>query len=421
MLIDELYSNYLNSNCKVYTDTRKPIEGALFFALKGPGFNGNEFANIALSQGASFAVVDEELISQSSKTIKVDNVLKTLQRLASFHRDNCKAKIFAIGGSNGKTTTKELLKKVLESDYHVHATPGNYNNHIGLPLTILSMPIETEIALLELGTNQKGDIEELCGICKPDFGLITNIGKEHLEGFGDIEAIAKEESYLYEFINKNGGQAFINMDDFWLSNMSKRFKNYVGYSVSDFEIKKLAPSIEALSKTKTEFKSHLAGIHNVSNIAATRAVGISFGIEEHKISEAISSYISNNMRSEWKQTENNLIFLDAYNANPSSMEAAIKTIIEIESEHKIAILGDMFELGNHASEEHKNILKYALNAGFDKVITVGKEFYKHTDNEYRFEIIEDLIVFLQNNKFTDNVILVKGSRGMKLEQVVPYL
>ncbi|MBX2985511.1 MAG: UDP-N-acetylmuramoyl-tripeptide--D-alanyl-D-alanine ligase [Bacteroidia bacterium] len=419
--MDLLYSYYLDSHFQVYTDTRKPIEGALFFALKGPGFNGNKFLRQALEQGASWVVGDEHPDFESDKVILVEDVLTTLQNLALYHRHQCKAKVLGIGGSNGKTTTKELLKKVLETQYKMHATPGNFNNHIGVPLTLLSMPVDTEIVLVELGTNQKGDIEQLCNICHPDCGLITNIGKEHLEGFGSIEAVAHEESYLYQYLVRHDGTAFVNHDDTWLASMSKRLKNKVEYSITDLTHEQLAPEIIAKSKTDISFKSHLAGLHNLVNMAAARAVGLYFGINELKIAEAIASYKPGNMRSEWRKTDKNLIFLDAYNANPSSMEVAIHTLQSVKADKKIAILGDMFELGDFAPSEHQSIFEMAQKAGFDKVITVGKEFCKVNHTADSFENTADLIEYFRNNQVCGNTILVKGSRGMKLEELLPYL
>jgi UDP-N-acetylmuramoyl-tripeptide--D-alanyl-D-alanine ligase len=421
MSIAELYQIYINANYSVYTDTRKPILGAVFFALQGKGFNGNLYAKAALSQGASYAIVDEDVDSDNPKIIKVSNVLHVLQELATYHRKNCNAKILAIGGSNGKTTTKELISLVLSKKYKIHATPGNYNNHIGLPLTLLSMPTDTEIAITELGTNQQGDIAELCKISQPDLGLITNIGKEHLEGFGNIEAIAHEESHLFNHLFKNNGFAFVNEDDPWLANMSKRLKHKLGFSVGDFIIHKTAPKIHLETLTGRTFTSLLAGLHNVSNLSAARAVGMHFGVDEFDIASAIASYKPENMRSQWIQKEHNLIFLDAYNANPSSMEAALKTLATMPNKPKSVILGDMFELGSHSVAEHQNILELAKQLGFEKIITVGDFFSKVNHHPESFEKTDDLKDYLQNTPIKNHTILVKGSRGMKLEDVLPYL
>ncbi|MCK9481196.1 MAG: UDP-N-acetylmuramoyl-tripeptide--D-alanyl-D-alanine ligase [Bacteroidia bacterium] len=419
--MNKLYSIYLDANGSIYTDTRKPQPGAIFFALKGAGFNGNKFLKQAIEQGASYVVGDEHPDFISEKVIIVDDVLTTLQNLASFHRNHCKTKIIGIGGSNGKTTTKELLKRVLSVKYKVHATPGNFNNHIGLPLTLLSMPVDTEIALLELGTNQKGDIEQLCNICQPDFGLITNVGKEHLEGFGSVEAVAHEESHLYNFLLMHGGTAFVNVDDSWLGNMSKRLSNKVDYSINDFTAEQLAPQIKANSNSNIVYDANLAGKHNLSNIAAARAVGLFFGIAEAEIATAIASYKPDNMRSEWRQTGRNLIFLDAYNANPSSMEMAIHTLQTVQADKKIAILGDMFELGDFALSEHSAVLQLAQHAGFDMVITVGEVFAKVHSSPTSFLDVKSLISFLEQNKISGYTVLLKGSRGMKLETLIPHL
>jgi UDP-N-acetylmuramoyl-tripeptide--D-alanyl-D-alanine ligase len=420
MEIAELYELYKLSNYKVYTDTRKPIKGAMFFALQGKGFNGNLFASKAIEQGASFVVVDQMIDSLPiEKTVFCNNVLKTLQELANFYRKKSSAKILAIGGSNGKTTSKELLYKVLSSKFKTHATPGNFNNHIGLPLTLLSMPLDTEIAIVEFGTNQLGDISELCQIAEPDFGVITNIGKEHLEGFGSEEAIAKEESSLFDYLLKKNGVPFINQDDKWLFSMSKRFLDFRYFSVSDFIVESSVPQIKLKTMTNVTFNSQLAGIHNVSNIALARAIGIYFGIEESIISSSIASYSPSNMRSQWIHHKDNLIYMDAYNANPSSMEAALNVLKDLPNDKtKIAILGDMFELGDYSYTEHKSIYDMARGLNIDVIYTVGKEFSKVNLSKNSFEETVDLKNHIEKNNLQNSYILLKGSRGMKLEEVL---
>jgi len=420
MEIAELYELYKLSNYKVYTDTRNPIKGAMFFALQGKGFNGNLFASKAIEQGASFVVVDQMIDSLPiEKTVFCSNVLKTLQDLANFYRKNSSAKILAIGGSNGKTTSKELLYKVLSSNFKAHATPGNFNNHIGLPLTLLSMPLDTEIAIVEFGTNQLGDISELCQIAEPDFGVITNIGKEHLEGFGSEEAIAKEESSLFDYILKKNGVLFINQDDKWLFSMSKRFQDFRSFAISDFIVESSVPEIKLKTMTNVSFNSQLAGIHNISNIALARAIGIYFGIEESIISSSIASYSPSNMRSQWIRHNDNLIYMDAYNANPSSMEAALNVLKELPNDKtKIAILGDMFELGEYSYTEHKSIYEMAKRLNIDIIYTVGKEFSKVNFSKNSFEETVDLKNHFEKNNLQNSYILLKGSRGMKLEEVL---
>jgi UDP-N-acetylmuramoyl-tripeptide--D-alanyl-D-alanine ligase len=421
MELNNLYQLYLACGQRVFTDTRKIIEGGIFFALKGSGFNGNTFAQFALENGASYVVVDEKTTSFPDKTIYVDSVIETLQSLASHHRNQSKALFLAIGGSNGKTTTKELLQRVVSTKYKVHATPGNFNNHIGLPLTLLSMPLETDVCLLELGTNQPGDIALLCSICNPSAGILTNIGKEHLEGFGSIDAVALEESHLYDHLLKNKGVVFINNDDPWLHSMSSRFTNPIVFSILDFIVKQVVPTIALDSMEGVQYYSPLSGLHNVSNIAAVRSIGLYLGIDEQQIAHAISSYRPDNMRSEWRQTEDNLVFLDAYNANPSSMIAAIDTIKAYKDRPKIAILGDMFELGSHAKTEHEAVFQYAINAGFEKVITVGENFAGVNLSDTGFEKIEDLKKEWDHTPLKGYVVLVKASRGMKLEELMSYL
>jgi UDP-N-acetylmuramoyl-tripeptide--D-alanyl-D-alanine ligase len=420
MEIAKLYELYKLSNYKVYTDTRTPIKGALFFALQGKGFNGNLFASRAIEQGASFVIVDQKIDSlPAEKTILCENVLKTLQDLANFYRKNSSAKIVAIGGSNGKTTSKELLNKVLSAKFKTHATPGNYNNHIGLPLTLLSMPRDTEIAIVEFGTNQKGDISELCHIAEPDFGVITNIGKEHLEGFGSEEAIAKEESSLFDFLLKMKGVPFINQDDKWLCSMSKRFLDFRFFSVSDFIVESSVPQIKLKSMSNVSYMSQLAGIHNISNIALARAIGVYFGVEENIISDSIANYSPTNMRSQWINHKENLIYMDAYNANPSSMEAALLVLKDLPNDKtKIAILGDMFELGDYSFTEHKSIYEMAKGLSIDKIFTVGKEFSKVNFSNTSFEETIDLKNYIEKNHIHNAYILLKGSRGMKLEEVL---
>lgn len=422
MSIDNLYAIFIKLEQRLYTDTRQPIHNALFFALKGPGFNGNKFAKQALDQGAAYVVIDEEVEDcPTSQIIVVENVLHVLQQLASFHRQQSKSKVLAIGGSNGKTTTKELLKLVLEYTYKVHATKGNFNNHIGLPLTLLQMPVDTEVVLLELGTNQTGDIAELCAICDPDMGLITNIGKEHLQGFGSIEGVAKEESVLFDYLIKKNGVCFINQDDVWLMSMSKRVKHAAPYSVGDFVVLSLAPHIKATSMNGQTFSSELAGKHNLINMAAARRVGLFFGIPEIAIANALASYKPDNMRSQWIKTDNNLVFLDAYNANPSSMELALLTMAELLPQPVVVILGDMFELGSHDVQEHKAILAIANSYDFKMIITVGNVFSKVNHHRFSFETLEDLLLHLLHNPINNTTILLKGSRGMKLEKLLEAL
>lgn len=423
MTIRELHRIFLEQNQLLYTDTRKPVEGGLFFALKGPGFNGNHFAAKALEQGASFVVCDEKVQdADPSKVLYVPNVLECLQHVARFHRDFCESTtILAVGGSNGKTTTKELLHHVLSTTYRVHSTPGNQNNHIGVPLTLLGIKPQTQIAVVELGTNQPGDIELLCSICNPNLALVTNIGKEHLEGFGTVEAIAHEESVLYQYILKNGGHAFFNADDPWIHSMSKRFVNKTMYSLQDYNVLKKVPSIVVQDVNGNTLSSHLAGLHNISNMAAAIAVAQHMQVPIERCIEAIASYVPSHFRSEWIQTKENLLFFDAYNANPTSMKLALETLAELNKPNKWAILGDMFELGQEAASEHQHIVALAQSLGYDKVITVGKHFSDIHHSNLSFETLDDLKKYLKKAPPKGCTLLIKASRGMKMEELIDYL
>jgi UDP-N-acetylmuramoyl-tripeptide--D-alanyl-D-alanine ligase len=418
--INSLYEKFIQCQQRVFTDTRKFETDSIFFALKGGNFNGNLFAKEAIEHGALYAVVDE-MTEQNERFILVDDVLKTLQSLARHHRERLSAKVIAIGGSNGKTTTKELLKLVLAKKYNTFSTDGNFNNHIGVPLTLLKLKTEHEMAIIEFGANKAGDIHELCEIALPEFGLITNIGKEHLEGFGDIEGVAKAESELFDFLIKNNGFSFVNMDDIWLESMSKRILNYKTYSTDTHEIKNLltVPQIEFEYKEQV-FQSNLPGRHNLQNIMASICVGEFFEVPLLDISLAIKAYLPQNNRSQLiTTTHGNQIMLDAYNANPSSVEMALSTFHDMKDENKVVVLGDMFELGDYEHQEHQQIINLCANKfGFNEVILVGKAFSKcETSKDYIkiFESKESALDFLKEKAFENIKVLLKGSRGMKME------
>ncbi len=420
MNVDNLYQHYINCGQKVYTDTRKPLVGGIFFALKGPGFNGNDYALNAYEQGASLVVVDEWSGHTEDWVCVSNSVLETMHQLSTYHLDQTKPQVLAIGGSNGKTTTKELCFSVLKNQFVVHATPGNWNNHIGLPLTILSMPCNTEILILELGTNQPGDMEMLCQISKPQTGILTNIGKEHLEGFGSIEGVIKEESYLFDYLNKNNGTAFINEDDPIIANMSKRLEQKCSFTIKDYQMIRLVPEIELVHiPTQQTYTSKLSGLHNVSNMAATASICRFFGCNEDDIAIGIRAFIPQNMRSQWIDTANNRIFLDTYNANPDSMMASIQTVQYMRDKPLALILGDMFELGDHSSYEHQQILLEATKLKPELLITVGQHFYNVRGHHHlSFINLTDLIAYLRLNPIQHHTVLVKGSRGMKMEDIL---
>jgi len=422
MTIQEFYNVFIDNNQRFTTDTRAIRKGDIFFALKGERFNGNTYAAQALEDGASFVVVDEEIEADSMRIISVTDVLSFMQELATYHRDQFDIPVLAIAGSNGKTTTKELLMSTLSTTFKVHATQGNFNNHIGVPLTLLSMPKDTEVALVEIGTNGFGEIEFLCSLLKPNYGLITNIGKEHLEGFGDLEGVAREESTLFLYLMQHGGYAFVNADDPYLSRMSHRLNLKTTYSaVSDsadvsIDVKTIAPKLELDFRT-TKITSVLSGMHNAQNIVCTLAVARNLGVELVDIKKGIESYNPSNNRSQVKRIGSNSFLLDAYNANPSSMEAAIETFEAIDNAKKCIVLGDMFELGKDAQQEHLLIGKKALDTDYD-VILCGSMFAKCFPDKSPFTTVDDVIEYLKNQRYTDTWFLVKGSRGMKMERIL---
>jgi len=422
MTIQEFYNVFIDNNQRFTTDTRAIRKGDIFFALKGERFNGNTYAAQALEDGASYVVVDEEIEADSKRVISVTDVLSFMHELATYHRDQFDIPVLAIAGSNGKTTTKELLVSTLSTTFKVHATQGNFNNHIGVPLTLLSMPKDTEVALVEIGTNGFGEIEFLCSLLKPNYGLITNIGKEHLEGFGDLEGVAREESTLFLYLMQHGGYAFVNADDPYLSRMSHRLRLKTTYSaVSDsadvsIDVKTIAPKLELDFRT-TKITSVLSGMHNAQNIVCTLAVARNLGVELVDIKKGIESYNPSNNRSQVKRIGSNSFLLDAYNANPSSMEAAIETFEAIDNAKKCIVLGDMFELGKDAQQEHLLIGKKALDTDYD-VILCGSMFAKCFPDKAPFTTVDDVIEYLKNQRYTDTWFLVKGSRGMKMERIL---
>lgn len=416
MEIANLYELYIQYGL-VDTDTRKIRENTIFFALKGDNFNGNKFAKEALRAGAKFAVVDEKEFNISSNTILVKNVLETLQELASYHRNTLNIPVISLTGSNGKTTTKELINAVLSSKYKTTATIGNLNNHIGVPLTLLSMTKDTEVGIIEMGANHPKEIEFLSKITNPDFGYITNFGSAHLEGFGSIEGVINSKSELYDFLISNKKKIFVNTQD------SIQLERTKGGNTIPFE--KSILFIEAdpcvkLSFESLEIESNLIGSYNFSNISAAITIGSYFKISKEMIKMAIESYVPSNNRSQVINTVNNKIILDAYNANPTSMKAALESFKSIKSKHKTIILGDMFELGDYSAVEHQNIIDLATKLKFDNLFFVGENFNK-TKTEYtKFKSFKDLKEYFSNTPIQESTILVKGSRGMALERIVDF-
>ena len=417
MTIDSLHQIY--KECTgVCTDTRNISKGCMFFALRGGNFNGNEFAAQAIEQGALFAVVDEEQFVTGDNYILVSDALETLQLLANHNRKQFNIPFIGITGSNGKTTTKELINAVLSKKYKVHYTKGNLNNHIGVPLTLLSIPEDTEIAVIEMGANHIGEIAFLCTIAEPTHGLITNIGKAHLEGFGSLEGVARGKSELYLHLLNNDGQAFVNFTDEHLARMSKRLKAPLYYlkeeGYSNPVMISSIPNIVYRSEENVEVTTNIIGAYNFNNIGAALCVAKFFNVEVKDADAAISEFVSDNNRSQIIEKGSNTIILDAYNANPSSMKAALVNFDEMEVARKVIVLGDMFELGNEAEKEHKLVREEALQVSNESLF-VGNEFAKVGQASTG---VSDAVKVLKNMKIENATILIKGSRGMKLEQLL---
>ncbi|MFN6342221.1 MAG: UDP-N-acetylmuramoyl-tripeptide--D-alanyl-D-alanine ligase [Bacteroidota bacterium] len=430
MTLTELYDVYLK-HPEICTDTRSIKPGSIFFALKGPRFNANTFASQAIQAGAAYAVIDEPAHQTNERCILVNDVLHTLQQLAAHHRSTLNIPVVAIVGSNGKTTTKELITSVLCTRKKVLATPGNFNNHIGLPLTLLMLTAEHDIAVIEMGANHIGENAFLCDIAKPDCGLITNNGKDHLEGFGSIEGVAQSNSELYYYLLKNGGTAFVNANDEWLMRMATRLTKKITYAAND-NTKHAAADVTGMALhlqpnilftlNETKFTSHLSGDYNFDNIMAAVCIGRYFNLSVDDIRAGIAAYEPKNNRSQIVNTSHNTVFMDAYNANPSSMQAALKNFAAMPYAHKVAILGDMFELGEYADAEHKGIIAYADSLKFEYLIFVGKEFARHKSATHIFcETTEEAAEFLKSASLQNKHIFMKGSRGIQLEKLLPCL
>ncbi len=425
MEITQLYQ-FFSPIIGITTDSRNIQTNQLYFALKGSSFNGNEFAQQALLAGASYAIIDEEEYKTSDRCIVVKNVLQTLQALAQYHLQQVKPKaIIAITGSNGKTTTKELVNAVLATTYQTHYTKGNLNNHIGIPLTILQMQFGTEIAIIEMGANHQKEIESYCSIVQPTHGIITNCGKAHLEGFGGLDGIRKGKGELYDFLNQYSGTVFVNGDDTILLEMihDRNLQNVISYGKNESStfssvVLNEHPFLK-IQFESTEINSHLYGNYNFSNIMCAIALGKYFKVENENIKQAIEQYNPTNSRSQLIQKATYSLILDAYNANPSSMQHALENFAHSTATNKIVILGDMFELGKYAAEEHQKITDLAIQLAFDTIVLVGEEFDKTTGkNLIKFKNSTDAGTWFREQSFKDAEILLKGSRGMKMEKVV---
>lgn len=427
MDIQSLYSKYIVSG-KVSTDTRQIATGSIFFALKGEKFNANKFAQEALSKGASYAVVDEEKYVVDEKCILVPNVLQALQKLARHHRDQLKIPVIALTGSNGKTTSKELLHAVLSKSYKTYATKGNLNNHIGVPLTVLAIDKSIEMAVVEMGANHVGEIALLCEIANPTHGLITNIGKAHIGTFGGFENIIRGKSELYQHLITTNGTVFINSQNDILANMAKRFNNPIFYPAKgDFYHVSLmgsTPYVQFRAENGDEVETKLVGAYNFENIAAALCIAKFFGVDAREANDAIAAYEPSNMRSQIVQKGTNTIILDAYNANPSSMQAAIENIASMKANRKVLILGDMFELEDQSEKEHRIMGALIAERNFKEVYLCGElsmAAHELIPDSKHFEKKEDLIKDLMEAQITNATILVKASRGIGLESVVEAL
>jgi len=421
-MIKHIHSLFIKHN-KASTDTRNIIPNSIFFALKGENFNANVFAEEALKKGAIYAIVDEKKHQTNKNIILVKDVLHTLQQLASFHRKYLKLPIIALTGSNGKTTTKELINTVLSKKYNTVATKGNLNNHIGVPLTLLSMTKETEIGIVEMGANHPKEIEFLCNIAKPDFGYITNFGKAHLEGFGNLEGVIKAKTELYQYLKINNKIVFVNAND------NTQIEKSINMQVISFGTEKSKYSIKLLSANPfvtMEFdniiiESNMLGIYNYNNIAAAIAIGKHFNVNNNQIKQALEIYHPTNNRSQIINLEDKKIILDAYNANPSSMKSALENFIQLTDKNKIVILGDMFELGSYTEIEHQKITDFFNNNNFKHIYLLGGNFLKTTTNNKNITILKNYNSFEEHFdivKFKNSTILIKASRGMALERIV---
>lgn len=408
----------------VSTDTRNVVQNSIFFALKGERFNGNQFAAQALAEGASMAVVDEDLDEIDSRIVRVPDVLLALQQLSGKYRETFQIPFLGITGSNGKTTTKELIREVLKKKFRVSATVGNFNNHIGVPLTLLSIPADCEFAIIEMGANHQGEIHSYCEYAAPNYGLVTNMGKAHLEGFGGEEGVIKGKRELYDYVNLHGGKIFVNVEIEKLRD-STAGMNIIPYGFDSGGIKLKCISESPVVKYEInsaeftgEFVTQLAGSYNLYNIASAICVGQYFGVAPIDVHEAICSYFPENNRSQLKHTNRNLIIMDAYNANPSSLEYALIGLSKQDDKEKFFVIGDMLELGDCGPLEHAHILEVAKKLGLNG-ITVGPIFHQLFDKNPYPSFLNNLDAkkFLEKENLKNCVILIKGSRGIRLEEV----
>lgn len=433
---EELYSKYIQHPI-VCTDTRSIKKDSLFFALKGDSFNGNTFAAKALELGSTYAIIDEEQYCTSDRFLLVDDVLTALQELSKYHRKKLSIPVIGITGSNGKTTTKELVSSVLSTKYKTYYTQGNLNNHIGVPLTLLSISNDCEMAVVEMGANHQNEIEFLCTLSQPNYVIITNIGRAHLEGFGGIQGVIKGKNELYQFAAKNGSLAFVNNDNDLLSALSNKLQKVTyGTRIDSNCYGKLVEANPVIKfkylydKEDVDFESepiitsHLMGEYNFENILCAVCVGNYFNVPAEKIKQGIEGYIPSNNRSQLIKKGTNTVLMDAYNANPSSMKVALDNFWLIDTAKKILVLGDMLELGEDSHKEHKHIIELIQQNGFEHFILVGKEFMNAAEDKMKTVVFEDSIKaaeYIKQKNPLNTYILIKGSRGIKMEKVLEAL
>lgn len=428
MEISELYKIY-KQYPEVSTDTRNSPKDSIFFALKGANFNGNEYAEKAIDSGCSYAIVDESKYATRPNIILVEDCLDTLQKLANHHRKQLKTPVIGITGTNGKTTTKELITSVLSQEYNVLATQGNLNNHIGVPLTLLRIKKEHEIAIIEMGASHVGEIKVLSEMAMPNYGVITNIGHAHIEGFGSYENVIKAKGELYEYIRSTrDGKIFIDYDNSLLREMSEGITSiYYGLEEDLFisgKVLSIRPFLEfewKFGTRRNKVKTNLIGEYNLSNALAAITIGKYLGVKASLICKAIEEYQPTNNRSQLKETDRNMLIIDAYNANPTSMHAALENFDHMDVNHKVLILGDMKELGPDTDLEHQKVADYVSHHNFDRVIFVGDNFSRITTDYPRFKDLDSLKYYLKENPIADSYILLKGSRGVQLERCIDVL
>ena len=427
MDINSIHNYFLKCN-SISIDTRKIEPGSMFVAIKGENFDANTFAKEALEKGASFVIIDNPNYFIDERTIVVKDSLKTLQELAKFHREFLNIPIVALTGSNGKTTTKELIQVVLSKKFNTKATFGNLNNHIGVPLTLLSFTKDTEVGIVEMGANHQKEIEFLCEIAKPDFGYITNFGKAHLEGFGGVEGVIKGKSEMYTYLNEHHKTVFVNLNDEIQVKKTTNMNSFT-FGLNNQNADVIIDTINAnpfveVKVNDTKITSHLIGLYNSNNINAAISIGIKFGVSLTDIKSAIEGFVPQNNRSQMLAINSNEIILDAYNANPSSMVVALENFFQLENKNKIAILGDMFELGEESLKEHQFIVDLVIKNNSVTTFFIGKDFYaSKIENEKSkfFLTFEDFAQYFNGKEISNSLILIKGSRGMALEKTLQIL